>query len=485
MFKESAMIVDKKRVPDWLALTALTAIVAVAGLTIANASESDPVTRAALPDGAIKHIIVIDMENENFADTFGPLSPATYLNSTLLKEGQLVHNYYGTSHASLGNYLAQVSGQAPTPSINNDCVDLSTFAPPFNNLRGGFTNVIPGTDAADSIKFPGQVVGDGCVFPAPTAHLHGAQTIADQLDSVKQSDPATHVASWRMYAEDMGNDPARDYGTPDPKGGTSCAHPPIGGVDNSNNASVIDQYATRHNPFVYFHSIIDRQPVCDANVVPLGKVIVGGHGKPDVFTGHLAEDLSQEETTPAFAFITPNLCNDGHDATCTGINTEGTTAGGLVGIDLWLKHWMPLILNSPAYRKGNTLVVLTFDEANPAGPNGDSRACCFEQPGPNISNPGFTPILALLGFQTTPTHGAVLYPGGGQVGAVLFNSRYIVPGSTNTVGYYNHYSALRSYEDLLGFKDGDDGYGHLGFAAAPGLQPFGKDVFNALDDQDH
>jgi len=110
MFKESAMIVDKKRVPDWLALTALTAIVAVAGLTIANASESDPVTRAALPDEAIKHIIVIDMENENFADTFGPLSPATYLNSTLLKEGQLVHNYYGTSHASLGNYLAQVSG---------------------------------------------------------------------------------------------------------------------------------------------------------------------------------------------------------------------------------------------------------------------------------------------------------------------------------------------------------------------------------------
>jgi hypothetical protein len=54
----------------------------------------------------------------------------------------------------------------------------------------------------------------------------------------------------------------------------------------------------------------------------------------------------------------------------------------------------------------------------------------------------------------------------------------------NTTGFYNHYSALRSYEDLLGLEGGDDGYGHLGFAAAPGLLPFGKDVFNAPEDQD-
>ena len=51
--------------------------------------------------------------------------------------------------------------------------------------------------------------------------------------------------------------------------------------------------------------------------------------------------------------------------------------------------------------------------------------------------------------------------------------------STDTTGTYNHYSALRSYEDLLGLtKGGTDGEGHLGFAAAKGLLPFGKDVFN-------
>jgi hypothetical protein len=71
------------------------------------------------------------------------------------------------------------------------------------------------------------------------------------------------------------------------------------------------------------------------------------------------------------------------------------------------------------------------------------------------------------------------YAGGGQVGAVLFNRDLIDPGSVNTVGSYNHFSALRSYEDLLGLAEGgDDEHGHLGYAASAGLMPFGLDVFN-------
>ena len=88
---------------------------------------------------------------------------------------------------------------------------------------------------------------------------------------------------------------------------------------------------------------------------------------------------------PAFMFVTPNLCNDGHDGTCKGTNTEGGTTGGLVGADLWLKHWMPLILGSPGYRDGSTLVVVTFDEGNPLT---DQTACCNEQPGPTTPTPG-------------------------------------------------------------------------------------------------
>ena len=53
-----------------------------------------------------------------------------------------------------------------------------------------------------------------------------------------------------------------------------------------------------------------------------------------------------------------------------------------------------------------------------------------------------------------------------------------VSGSVNSTGFYNHYSALRSYEDLLGISTGgSDGHGHLGFAGQAGLRPFGTDVF--------
>jgi len=441
--------------------------------------------RAAVPEGAIRHVLVIDLENESFTTTFGPASPATYLNSTLLKQGELIANYFATSHVSLGNYISQVSGQEPTPSTNNDCIALSSLAHP--PVLGGFTDVVPGGDTTDPASFPGQVVGDGCIYPGPTLTSHGARTIGDQLDALlgdADNDGDDRGILWRSYAEDMGNDPARDYGTPDPMGGTDCAHAPIGGVDRTNSAEAADQYASRHNPFVYFHSVIDDQARCNSHVVPLGKVTVGANGSPDVFNGHLYEDLRDSRRTPAFLFVTPNLCDDGHDATCAGRNVEGGHVGGLVGADLWLKHWMPMIFASPAYRSGELLVVLTFDE----GGTTDARACpaanqvdCGSPTGPNVTNPGFSPILGLFGLQTPPTT-TFVYPGGGQVGAVLFNRRFIEPGTVNDTGYYNHYSALRSYEDILGIQHGgDDGLGHLGFAARAGLKPFGKDVFNRTD----
>ena len=415
--------------------------------------------RAALPANSVRHIIVIELENESFSSTFGPGSPAVYLNHTLVPQGELIEHYYATGHVSLDNYIAQISGQAPNPLSSSDCATVSKAG-----LNGMFVNVVPGTLDPDQVTFPGQVDGTGCVYPSSVS------TIPNQLDAVK-GNPGGVKVPWRVYEEDMGNVPARDGGTPDPLGGTDCAHPPVGGSDPTNTAVADDQYATRHNPAVYFHSIIDNSAGCDANDVPLGSVTVGTNGAPDTYQGHLVQDLAQESTTPRFAFITPNLCNDGHDATCTGPNTEGGHVGGLVGADLWLKHWMPLILGSPAYRSGHTLVVITFDEGNPVA---DTTSCCNERPGPAQPFPGVSPLLQAFGVTPAPPG-----TGGGQVGAVLLAPRYIVPGTVNTTGSYNHYSALRSYEDLLGiWRGGTDGFGHLGFAAQPGLMPFGHDVFN-------
>ena len=68
--------------------------------------------------------------------------------------------------------------------------------------------------------------------------------------------------------------------------------------------------------------------------------------------------------------------------------------------------------------------------------------------------------------------------GGGDTGSVLI-SPFIKPGSVSNV-LYNHYSWLRTMEDLFSVGSaapGLDRRGHLGYAAQPGLAPFGADVF--------
>lgn len=82
-------------------------------------------------------------------------------------------------------------------------------------------------------------------------------------------------------------------------------------------------------------------------------------------------------------------------------------------------------------------------------------------------------------------------PGGGDTGSVLI-SPLIKPGTVSSV-YYNHYSWLKTMEDLFKVAKGNshgaisggagsvsgglDSGGHLGFAAQPKLRGFGLDVF--------
>jgi phosphatidylinositol-3-phosphatase len=215
-----------------------------------------------------------------------------------------------------------------------------------------------------------------------------------------------------------------------------------------------DQYATRHNPFVYFHSIIDNEPNCEANVVPLSS---------------LDDDLKTADATPNFVFITPNLCNDGHDSPC-----KDGEPGGLASVNNFLKQLVPQILKAPAFKQDGLLIV-TFDEADidMDGPDRNGNywsdnaeafeACCDEKPGPNYKE-GET-----IGG-TTPSRGpGIMGPGGGRVGAVLL-SPFILPETSSAV-LYNHYSMLRTLEDVFGLQH------HLGYAGRPELQRFGPDVF--------
>ena len=86
-------------------------------------------------------------------------------------------------------------------------------------------------------------------------------------------------------------------------------------------------------------------------------------------------------------------------------------------------------------------------------------------------------------------------PGGGDTGSVLI-SPLIRPGSSSTT-FYDHYSWLRTMEDIFGVSHGKDhaqlpagsvsggldNQGHLGYAAQPGLAPFAPDVFTNADNR--
>jgi len=91
------------------------------------------------------------------------------------------------------------------------------------------------------------------------------------------------------------------------------------------------EYAARHNPPPYYEHL-------------------SGCASHDVPYTQLATDLAAS-ALPAFSFITPNLIHDMHD---------GTIAQG----DAWLASHLPAILNSPAYRAGNTAIFITWDEGS-------------------------------------------------------------------------------------------------------------------------
>jgi phosphatidylinositol-3-phosphatase len=349
----------------------------------------------------IRHVFIIVLENEGYPTTFGGPTNDPYLASTLPAEGALLSNYYAIGHHSLDNYVALISGQAPNPLTQGDCLDYIDFP------------------ATATVAADGQISDSGCVYPA------GVDTVANQLTDA-------HL-TWKGYMEDMGNIPSRESAV--------CGHPAIGAPDHTEDAVPGDGYASRHDPFVYFHSIIDDAALCDADVVPLGSPTgVLPAGTPPGVTG-LATDLKSLSSTPNLSFITPNLCDDGHDSPC--INQEGS-ASPLVNIDAFLQTWVPLITRSPAFKK-NGLLEVTFDEAD----TGDASSCCDEMPGPAAAQPGETG------------------PGGGRIGTVLLSP--FIKGGTVTAVPYNHYSTLATVEEIFGLS-------RLGQAQTVSTT-FGRDVF--------
>jgi hypothetical protein len=322
------------------------------------------------------------------------------------------------------------TGQVNAPYLNGTLVPkgelLTRYYGTGHNSADNYLAMVSGqppTPASkDDCPDPLQPVADQAVAPYGIAKSDGCdypprfRTIADQMTD--------RGLTWRGY----------NTGIPGP---CSLLH---------HNPAPGTHYARKHNPFVFFRSLRESGQ-CRQN---------------DVGLDELTSDLASAETTANLTYIVPDECEDAH-TNCTGPLPSNPIVDDQYALrqgDAFLSTWVPRILNSPAYKKDG-LLMITFDESV-----GDSTACCGEQPGPADPAPG--------GYAD-----GIPGPGGGVTGTVLI-SPFISPGAEHPAGLhlntteYNHYSLLRSLEDLWGIKE------HLGYAAPDAVVPFGADVFDRI-----
>lgn len=290
----------------------------------------------------IKHVFLITLAGHGFDAAFGPQSTAPYLSKELVPKGALLSEYRSLGTADLPDYLAMVGGQPPNADTRAGC-------PTYKE--------VPFTAAPNKA---GEITAGGCVFPNTIA------TIGDQLSSSRRE--------WRGYIEDLEKGP---------DGKATCRRPASDAVDDTFKARPGDGYATRHNPFVYYHSLLDLGD-CDALNGPLER---------------LETDLQAVKTTPNYSFVAPNLCNDGTESPCV----DGSP-GGLPAADAFLAKWVPKILDSPAY-KADGLLIVTFaggpttdPEASKGVRNGTLLVSKFADAGTTVAAP-YDPYSLLRSVQ--------------------------------------------------------------------------------------
>jgi Phosphoesterase family/IPT/TIG domain len=176
-------------------------------------------------------------------------------------------------------------------------------------------------------------------------------------------------------------------------------------------------YAPRHNPAVYYTDLTG----CATDDVPLGTTS----------SSPLLSDFSSEATAPSFAFVTPNVCDDMHGT--TGCPNPNLILAG----DDWLKQWLPLITSTTVYKSHDTAIFIVWDEGE------SSSSSIGENCATNTTD------------QSCHVPALVIAPS--------------VRPRTTVSTLFNHYSLLKTTEDLLGVPELDGASTATSMAAAFGL----------------
>ena len=235
------------------------------------------------PAGAakIKHVIVIAMENTDAEQIYGNAAAAPYINSKLLP-----------AYAHAVNFT--------------DALDPAVPSEPH------YVWMEAGTNAFEDHTFTDD--------RAPTAErsTQSAQHLTAQIRAAR----GAAKISWMSYQQGLG--------------------PATGACPIFDSAK--DNYAAKHNPFVFFTDVSGNPPARD-------NAYCAAHHRP--YAALLADMAAN--TVANYVFITPDLCNDMHD-NCNFL--KGRIRLG----DDWLKAELPGMIAWAAGHAG--VIFITWDEGS-------------------------------------------------------------------------------------------------------------------------
>jgi phospholipase C len=214
------------------------------------------------------------------------------------------------NHNWTGDPTNSIKGNASAPYINNTLLPMASHAEAYYNPPSNHPSLPNYLWLEAGTNFG--ITNDG----GPSVnHQNTTQHLVTLLENAG--------VSWKGYMENIS--------------GKSCPLKNTGGANLSGHPF----YAVRHDPFVYFDDVTNTLHAHAARCV--------AHVRP---YSEFEKDL-RNNTVARYNWITPNLCDDMHDA-CAG----DAIAHG----DAWLSKHVPAILKSVAFKSGGALFV-TWDEA--------------------------------------------------------------------------------------------------------------------------
>ena len=473
---------------------------------------------AAVSLPPIKHVFLIVLSGQGYNQSFASTTGHPYLSGKLRKQGELVTQYYGVASSSLASEIALTSGQGPTQDTAANCPVFSPIVPTGNaagkQVIGNGCGYPPTTQT-----LPSELSDNGNTW---RAYIQGidqgpaGQPKSCRYPTLGAADPNQAVTPTDPYVTYL--NPFVYYGGQTT--GTDCTQNDVG---LSKLATDLKQVKTTAN-----FSYIAPDACNNGSDTPCMPGAPAGLAQADAF---LKTVIPEIEASPAYKqdgliiitfdqapqaganFDATSCCDEptfpnlsaSPDMTAADTSTTDTTLTTTTDTSTTTTSTTPTTsdtststtpttttdttstipttttettpVGTPTSATTTPVAPITPTATTPTTTTGTTTATTTPCPmttttGPSTTTATTTSTQATTTTGTTPS-GCPLPgtpPGGGQVGALVI-SRYVKAGTEDGSDTFNHFSLLKTIEDLFSVPQ-------LGYAKDASLPEFDTAVFN-------